>query len=235
MNYFKNLVTVSIIAVLLFSCANNGQSVNGPIDMKTKGDSVSYALGVVWGSQIKGYDVEGLNPAVIGGVIDKLVKEEEVDFTPEEANMLLQQYFTALQEEKNKESLEEGRKFLEENRTKEGVITLESGLQYEVLQKGTGDLPKAGDNVKAHYHGTLVDGTVFDSSVERGEPFSFNVGQSQVIKAWDEIIQLMPVGSKYKIYCPTELAYGERVRPGGPIKPNMVLIFEIELLEIVQE
>lgn len=126
-------------------------------------------------------------------------------------------------------NLESGRAFLEENKKKENVVTLDSGLQYEILTKGTGAIPKATDSVKCHYHGTLLDGTVFDSSVQRGQPAVFGV--NQVIKGWVEALQLMPVGSKWKLYIPSELAYGEQ-GAGGSIEPNTALIFEVELLGI---
>ena len=129
----------------------------------------------------------------------------------------------------SEEKIDEGRKFLEENSKKEGVITLASGLQYEVITNGSGDKPKLEDNVTTHYHGTLIDGTVFDSSVDRGEPASFPVGG--VIKGWTEALQLMSVGSKWKLYVPYDLAYGER-GAGPQIGPYSTLIFEVELLSI---
>ncbi len=126
-------------------------------------------------------------------------------------------------------NLEAGRVFLEENATRDGVVSLPSGLQYEVLVEGTGPLPIASDTVTTHYHGTLPDGTVFDSSVERGQPASFPV--SGVIRGWVEALQLMPVGSKWRLFVPSELAYGDR-GAGASIGPNQVLIFDVELLEI---
>lgn len=123
----------------------------------------------------------------------------------------------------------EGEEFLQKNATKEGVKTLPSGLQYIVLKEGYGPTPALTENVTAHYHGTLMDGTVFDSSVERGEPLTFDV--NQVVKGWQEALQLMPIGAKWKLFVPSELGYGTRGR-GSKIKPNTVLIFEIELLSI---
>ena len=124
-----------------------------------------------------------------------------------------------------------GEKFLEENKSKDGVKVTESGLQYIVLKEGTGEKPTAESTVKVHYHGTLTDGTVFDSSVDRGEPTEFGVGQ--VIRGWTEGLQLMPVGSKYKFFVPQDLGYGAR-QAGEKIKPYSTLIFEVELLEIVK-
>jgi len=124
----------------------------------------------------------------------------------------------------------EGEKFLAENKTKPGVKTTATGLQYVVLKQGKGDAPKVSSRVKVHYHGTLTDGTVFDSSVDRGEPTEFGVGQ--VIKGWTEGLQLMNPGAKYKFFIPQDLGYGATPRPGGKIKPFATLIFEVELLEV---
>ena len=123
-----------------------------------------------------------------------------------------------------------GETFLAENKLKDGVITTASGLQYEVLKKGSGPMPTTMNSVKVHYHGTTIDGTVFDSSVERGEPISFQV--TGVIRGWTEALQLMPQGSKYRLYIPQDLAYGAYPQPGGPIQPFSMLIFDVELLEV---
>ncbi len=131
--------------------------------------------------------------------------------------------------EKMKENLEKGEKFLEENKKRPEVVTLESGLQYEILTEGTGAKPKATDTVTCHYHGMLIDGRVFDSSVQRGQPASFPL--NRVISGWTEALQLMPVGSKWKLYLPPHLAYGEQ-QAGPLITPNSTLIFEVELLGI---
>ncbi len=126
-------------------------------------------------------------------------------------------------------NLQAGIDFLEENKKRDNVVALSSGLQYEILTEGKGEKPKATDKVKCHYHGTLIDGTVFDSSVQRGQPAVFGV--NQVIKGWVEALQLMPVGSKWRLYIPSELAYGQQ-GAGDIIKPNSTLIFDVELLEI---
>jgi FKBP-type peptidyl-prolyl cis-trans isomerase FklB len=152
------------------------------------------------------------------------------------ADMLLRREFDKVNQRKEAEksakgaaNLEEGQKFLAENKTKEGVTTLESGLQYQVITTGTGEKPTLTDRVKCHYHGTLIDGTVFDSSVDRGEPSVFPV--NGVIKGWTEALQLMPVGSKWKLFIPADLAYGAN-GAGDKILPNSALIFEVELLSI---
>lgn len=152
----------------------------------------------------------------------------EVD--PKEAGQLLNKYFTELEEKLQQKNIEDGAAFLAANGERKEVVTLESGLQYEIITEGNGDKPKASDSVKCHYHGTLINGTVFDSSVQRGEPAVFPVGG--VIKGWVEALQLMPVGSKWKLYIPYDLAYGAR-GAGESIAPYSTLIFEVELLEIV--
>jgi len=148
----------------------------------------------------------------------------------EKANNILQQFFSELEKKKFQANIEEGELFLEENSKRTEVTTLVSGLQYEIIQKGEGATPASTDKVKCHYHGTLVDGTVFDSSVQRGEPAEFPV--NGVIQGWVEALQLMQVGSKWRLYVPSNLAYGER-GAGGVIGPHATLIFEVELLAIV--
>jgi FKBP-type peptidyl-prolyl cis-trans isomerase FklB len=148
---------------------------------------------------------------------------------PEEALKLLQDYFQKKQKAKEENSLKEGADFLAANKSAEGVVTLPSGLQYKVIKNGTGLMPKETDKVSVHYTGKLINGTVFEST-EGKEPASFPV--NGVIKGWVEALQLMPVGSKWTLYIPSELAYGANPRPGGPIEPNMALVFDIELLSI---
>lgn len=147
----------------------------------------------------------------------------------EESNQIIQSFLGELSKEANKGLIAEGEKFLAENGKKEGVTTLLSGLQYEIITEGSGEKPTATSNVTTHYHGMLLDGKVFDSSVERGQPATFGV--SQVIKGWTEALQLMSVGSKWKLYIPYDLAYGEQ-GAGADIKPYSALIFEVELLAI---
>ena len=159
----------------------------------------------------------------------EVINGKEPKINNDQALMIIQNYFAKKQSAMSEEKIDEGRIFLEENGKKEGVTTLESGLQYTVITEGTGPKPKLEDNVTTHYHGTLIDGTVFDSSVDRGEPASFPVGG--VIKGWTEALQLMSVGSKWKLFVPYDLAYGER-GAGPKIGPYSTLIFEVELLSI---
>ncbi len=171
-------------------------------------------------------DIELIKQGLINGMLgyDQMSASEAQNYL----NVTMQQ----LQEKKNEElygeNRRQGEEFLAENKTKEGVVTTESGLQYKVIKMGKGKKPSATDRVKVHYHGTLVDGTVFDSSVNRGEPATFGV--NQVIKGWTEALQLMPVGSKWTLYIPYNLAYG--AQNTGTIKPYSALIFEVELLGI---
>jgi len=148
----------------------------------------------------------------------------------EEAQTVINDFFQTLQAKVGGEAQSEGIAFLEENSKRTEVVTLASGLQYEILTEGAGATPTASDNVKVHYHGTLIDGKVFDSSVNRGEPATFGV--TQVISGWVEALQLMPVGSKWKLYIPSELAYGAQ-GAGQAIAPHTALVFEVELLDIV--
>lgn len=162
------------------------------------------------------------------------MRKKPLEIDIQEAQQLLNTYFTKLQAEQEVASADKrkaGEEFLKENAKREGVITLKSGLQYEIMVEGNGVIPTAKDKVKVHYHGTLIDGSVFDSSVQRGEPAVFGV--TQVIQGWVEALQLMPVGSKWKLFIPYNLAYGER-GAGSMIQPYSALIFEVELLDIVK-
>ncbi len=229
----KQILSVTVITLFLglaMSCKNQTIEV-GDVSLTSKEDSVNYALGIYWGTQAKSSGMEGLDFAVVNSAM-KAAIEGTNEMTPQDAGTFLNNYFTEKQTEQAQKTLEEGQAFLEQNKTKSGVYELPSGIQYEILLKGEGDVPKLGQTVKAHYTGTLLDGTKFDSSLDRGEPFSFTVGQG-VIKGWSEIVQHMNVGSKYKVYIPSHLAYGPRGNQG--IAPNSTLIFEIELIEIEAE
>jgi FKBP-type peptidyl-prolyl cis-trans isomerase len=192
--------------------------------------AVSYCVGMSLGGSLLQQNLQGISTAVLAGAIQDAFDGKEMKYTPEEANTIIQNFLNAEGEKKFGKNKEVADAFLAENTKKEGVTTTASGLQYEVIDAGSGDKPGPQSNVTVHYHGTLIDGTVFDSSIERGQPASFGV--NQVIKGWTEALQLMPKGAKYRLYIPQDLAYGATPHPGGPIEPYMALIFDVELLEI---
>ncbi len=200
-------------------------------DKKLTGEleKFSYALGMSVASNLIKSGVKKINPDIFLTALNDTFTGEMPKMLPEEANEILEN-FMAKVNEGQENNLAEGLTFLVENKDKEGVIELPSGLQYKVLKEGDGEIPSLNDTVKCHYHGTLIDGTVFDSSVERGEPATFPV--NGVIQGWVEALQLMPAGSKWRLFIPPELAYGEQ-GAGGVIKPNTTLIFDVELIEIV--
>ncbi|MCF2491844.1 FKBP-type peptidyl-prolyl cis-trans isomerase [Dyadobacter chenhuakuii] len=202
-----------------------------PAVLKNKMDSLSAAIGVSFSNSLNSQGISDINTEVLTKTINASLKGGKTAFTPEDANKFIGEYFQKLTEEKGAVFRVEGEKFLEENKKKEGVVTTESGLQYQIIKAGEGPKPAATDKVKTHYHGTLTNGTVFDSSVERGEPVEFPV--NGVIKGWTEALQLMPVGSKWKLFIPYQLAYGERAA-GPQIPAYSALVFEVELLEIVK-
>lgn len=193
-------------------------------------ENISYALGLSIGNNFRASGIKELNIEDFIKGLNDVFSEAEPAIGYDEAKKILNDYFTKLQAEKLEMNKQAGEEFLRINKEKAGVTTLPSGLQYEVLKKGSGAKPKASDKVKCHYHGTLINGTVFDSSVLRGEPATFGV--SQVIPGWVEALQLMSVGSKWRLFIPSELAYGER-GAGEAIEPNSTLVFEVELLDIV--
>lgn len=242
---FTQIIVFAMGISLVASCQPKDNQVKNA-ELKTVQDSVSYAIGMQQGQQL----IEGMKQlevetdlskdAIVQGFINAL-NEATLQIEDMQGRMLVQKYvqgkMAEQQQRKETKSLEEngdvkvkGEEFLAENAKRQGITVTPSGLQYEILKKGNGPKPVATDKVKVHYHGTLIDGTVFDSSVDRGEPAEFGV--TQVIQGWVEALQLMPVGSKWKLYIPQELAYGGRDM--GTIKPFSTLIFEVELLGIVK-
>lgn len=193
-------------------------------------NAVSYCIGLSVADSLAQQELDGINPAVMAEAISDVFEGKALKYSAEQANHIIQSYIQSVTENKFLVNKEEGEQFLAENGKKAGITTTASGLQYEVLEEGSGPKPAASDTVSVHYHGTLIDGTVFDSSVSRGVPATFGV--HQVIKGWTEALQLMPVGSKYRLYIPQDLAYGAHPHPGGAIKPFMTLIFDVELLGI---
>jgi FKBP-type peptidyl-prolyl cis-trans isomerase FklB len=193
-------------------------------------EKVSYALGLSLGNNLLSSGIKSLNYNKLAKGIQDALENKQPEISYQEAQSVINDFFQALQEKASEQAIKEGVLFLENNSKRPEVTTLESGLQYEVITAGNGSTPKASDQVKVHYHGTLIDGTVFDSSVSRGEPAVFGV--TQVISGWVEALQLMPVGSKWKLYIPSDLAYGAR-GAGQQIGPHTTLVFEVELIDIV--
>ena len=194
-------------------------------------DKVSYALGLSIGNNFLNSGIKDLQIEDFMKGLSDVLKEEKPEITYDEAKQVINDYFLKLQREKLEINKKAGEEFLNINKGRAGVVELPSGLQYQVLKQGTGEKPKATDKVKCHYHGTLINGTVFDSSVDRGTPAVFGV--NQVIPGWVEALQLMPVGSKWRLFIPSQLAYGEH-GAGEMIEPNSTLIFDVELLDIVK-
>ncbi|MFK8037297.1 MAG: FKBP-type peptidyl-prolyl cis-trans isomerase [Crocinitomicaceae bacterium] len=193
-------------------------------------NDASYGVGMSIGQSLQGQNLDGLDlDSFVAGIKD-VFHGGGLKMSPEEANGKIQEFLNEVNEKKFAANKVEGAAFLSANAQKEGVIELKSGLQYEVVTEGTGEKPNESSQVTVHYNGTLTDGTVFDSSIERGEPATFGV--NQVIKGWTEALQLMAVGSKYRLYIPEHLAYGANPNPQGPIKPYMALIFDVELIAI---
>ncbi|MCK9302550.1 MAG: FKBP-type peptidyl-prolyl cis-trans isomerase [Bacteroidales bacterium] len=238
MKKFKIVVTVAVILgsiCVLPSC--NAQK-TGNVTIKTEVDTLSYALGSDFGSnilrQLSQMPCDYDKDMFVAGFMDGFY-EKDLKISQEDAYAFLNTFFEKLQAEQTAKAateaegrVESNAKYLAENKAKEGVITTASGLQYRIITEGKGKTPTADDKVKVHYVGRLTDGTVFDSSIERGEPIEFPV--TGVIQGWVEALQMMPVGSKWELTIPPELGYGDRDM--GTIKPNSVLVFEVELLGI---
>lgn len=201
-------------------------------------DKLSYALGMSMGHNFKGSGIKAINVNDFAAGVAAVYDGTKPAMSYDEAKRIVQDFFTNLEKEMQAEAakagaenLKIGEAFLSENAKREGVTTTASGLQYEVIRKGAGDRPAASDRVEVHYTGKLIDGTVFDSSVERGVPATFGV--TQVIPGWVEALQLMREGDKWRLYIPSTLAYGEN-GAGGVIGPNMTLIFDVELLRVIK-
>jgi FKBP-type peptidyl-prolyl cis-trans isomerase FklB len=197
--------------------------------LKNDSDSLSYSIGVNIGQSLKSQGMDNLDLEVLKAAMNDVMKGNTLKISAENCMPVIMASMNKAKAKKFGPVKAEGEKFLAENKKKADVITLPSGLQYTILKKGEGELPKAEDKVKVHYHGTLINGQIFDSSVDRGTPATFGV--TQVITGWVEALQLMPVGSKWKLFIPAALAYGER-GAGENIPPFSTLIFDVELLGI---
>jgi FKBP-type peptidyl-prolyl cis-trans isomerase FklB len=197
--------------------------------LQTRIDTISYAIGQEFGSMLKSQGFDSIHVEILAKALKESMNGDSLLITKEQGNATVTDYLQQIKAEKMEKNKAAGEAFLAENKSKPGVVTLPSGLQYKIITEGTGPKPTLNDKVKTHYHGTLIDGTVFDSSVERGQPISFPV--SGVIKGWTEALQLMPVGSKWKLFLPADLAYGDR-QAGPKIGPNSTLVFDVELIAI---
>ncbi|MBN2263865.1 MAG: FKBP-type peptidyl-prolyl cis-trans isomerase [Prolixibacteraceae bacterium] len=229
-----NLFTIIVaLIVVLSACNQKSSSFSNNAEVSSEADSVALSVGYTLGGNLK-KQFGDVNPELIAqGIIAAFNDEKNPLFEKDqEADMAIRAYLRKESERAAEENLKAGQKFLEENAKREGVTVTESGLQYEVIKEGEGEKPTAASTVEVHYHGTTIDGKVFDSSVERGETIEFPL--NGVIKGWTEGLQLMSVGSKYKLFIPSDLAYGERGGAGGGIQPNSALIFEVELISIVE-
>ncbi|MCE2755100.1 MAG: FKBP-type peptidyl-prolyl cis-trans isomerase [Ignavibacteriae bacterium] len=236
------MIRSAIIAMACFglfsvqACSQSSEK-GAPMELKTQKDKASYSIGVSIGKNLKDQKVEIQTDILVKGLLDAYTGAK-TQLTEKEMGDVLAQFqqeiMAKAQEEaakKGGENKSKGEKFLADNKNKPGVKTTPSGLQYTVISEGTGPKPTASSTVKVHYTGKLIDGTTFDSSVDRGEPIEFPL--NGVIKGWTEGVQLMSKGSKYKFFIPSDLAYGDR-GAGNAIGPNETLVFEVELLDIVK-
>lgn len=213
------------LALALIACQGNTQE---KVQLKTQKDSVSYSIGLNMGKNLKQQSVD-VDPAILARGIKDVLDSAKTLLSEQQVQECMTNFQTQMMKTKGEKAVKEGAAFLAANKTKEGVVTLPDGLQYKILTAGTGKKPKETETVSVNYRGTLVDGTEFDSSYKRGQPAEFQV--NGVIKGWVEALQMMPVGSKWELYIPPELAYGDR-GAGGVIGPNTTLIFQVELLSI---
>lgn len=237
----KKLLLFMPVLALVWACNDSGTSSGGSFELKTFADSASYAQGVLMGQQIKDFQVSDadallLNSAGLKAGFDQGVTGEEGLIPEAELQGIMMKFQMGIQEVAQAKSKVEsaaneqiGAAFLAENATKEGVKVTDSGLQYKVINEGTGATPVATDEVEVNYEGRLIDGTVFDSSYKRGKTVTFGVGG--VIRGWTEALQLMKEGAKYQLYIPAQLAYGTQGSPPD-IKPGMTLIFDVELVKV---
>ncbi len=232
MNNSKHIAFGILAAATLLLVSCGGGKPNYKVSLKNETDSVSYYIGYNFGISVAGSEIEDFNvTAMAKGVMEAVNHGKKVDEQKaQELQAYLQKYFTNLQVRLTEKALKEGQDFLEANKKKQGVVTLPSGLQYKIIKEGTGAKPTKEDEVDVVYHGTLIDGTVFDSSKERGDTTTLGVGQ--VVPGFSEALTLMNEGSVWEVYIPAELGYGEHPNPRSGIKPNSALVFEIDMVKI---
>lgn len=238
MKFFSSVIMVAAASIVLAACNTETKEADKKVELKDRNDSVSYMIGYQLGGQF-GKSKIVINPDVLRAAYDQSkagTKAIISDSGAQKLSMAIQEELQKVMEEEAKKTAgpmrQMSEKFLAENKTKEGVVSTPSGLQYKVIKMGTGKKPAPGSNVMVHYVGKTVDGKVFDSSVERGQPATFKT--DQVIPGWQEAILLMPEGSKFQIFIPSNLAYGDRGAGNGTIPGGAALIFEVELLKILK-
>lgn len=224
----KHILSLTLLGGVLFY-ASCQQTENKSSKLENELDSVSYSLGVSVAQNLKMSGMEEINADLFAQGIEDMMKTDTPQIIPAVADQLINSYLTSLRTRASEKSKKESEDFLAENKEKEGIQTTESGLQYEIIQQGSGQSPDENDQVTVHYTGKTVNGNIFDSSVERGEPVTFNVGQ--VIPGWTEGLQLMQEGGKARFYIPSDLAYGTR-GAGPDIPPHSALIFDVELITV---
>jgi FKBP-type peptidyl-prolyl cis-trans isomerase FklB len=223
----KKYIKIALVVSVISSCQNLTQQ-KFNFDEANELEKVSYSIGINVATSIKSEGLDSINSFYISKGFQDVFENKDLAINIEESNKIIGEYFNKKQDAKNQRLAIDSKIFLEQNKQKDGVMTTESGLQYLILSEGKGNNPTLNDNVTVHYHGTLIDGTIFDSSVDRKQPATFPL--NGVIPGWQEALQMMSVGSKWKIFIPSELAYGES--GAGAIGPNSTLIFEVELLSI---
>jgi FKBP-type peptidyl-prolyl cis-trans isomerase FklB len=230
------LFSLSLLCFQLFAQskkkkASKASATTSVVSLKTQMDSLSYSIGILVASFYKQQGITNINDTLVNQAIRDKMKGDSTLMSEQQCNQVMMAYIEKAKADKAAVAKKQGLAFLAENKTKPGVVTTASGLQYLVLKEGTGPKPIATDKVKCNYEGKLIDGTIFDSSVKQGHPIEFAV--NGVIRGWTEALQLMNSGSKWRLFIPSDLAYGDQ--PMGPdIKPGSTLVFEVELLEIVK-
>lgn len=231
MQKIKSILFIPILVFIALSCDKSKSG--SEITLVNKLDTASYAFGLSFANSLKNsnYITELNVDATAAAIRDVYSGSEDTVFTQNEISLILNSFVREAREERIQANLDASDKFLNSNKKREGIQVTESGLQYRIIKEGTGKTPTAEDRVKCNYIGTLIDGKEFDSSFKRGKPAEFSV--NGVIKGWQEALQMMKEGGKWELFVPPDLGYGLRVRPGGLIEPNMALIFEIELIEII--
>jgi FKBP-type peptidyl-prolyl cis-trans isomerase FklB len=236
MKKYVFLFSLTILGIHLFAQskkkkAARADALHAPVSLVTQSDSLSYSIGIMVASFYKQQGISNINDTLVNRAIRDKMSGDSTVLSEQQCNQVVMSYLEKAKAEKAAAAKKQGVTFLAENKSKPGVVTTASGLQYIVLKEGTGPKPAATDKVKCDYEGKLIDGTVFDSSTKQGHPIEFTV--NGVIKGWTEALQLMNTGSKWRLFIPSDLAYGDQ--PMGPdIKPGSTLIFDVELIEIVK-